>query len=316
MTFFRTDHIPGFRTYSQWEQHEASVKPIRGRTYKPIARRRDWYMHMKRGEDGSISLHCNTDEKRATCVTYNPDDTLIISNVYDYDEGFRFIAATTGIELKYIRGHVWLDLPGVEPTRAPTEVVDRVSELVPLHFRRVDNRWQLMTPTETPTYYKLNVKAWNALRKRITPYLKQLEVFCKLRAEDFYERRYHWDSASHRSTVMLVNPQPAVPVTTVVELRRQVDLDALLGREVVRSMETEDLDKWVHMNIAVLKEAPTRYLSRPKDGGRESHPVVLVTSVLNTALEAAKREWRDELFTLAPVSRPTHRLNQNAKYFE
>lgn len=313
MTFFCTDHIPGFRTYSQWERHEASVKPIRGRTYKPIARRRDWYMHMKRGEDGSISLHSGTDEKWATCVTYNSDDTLIIRNASPYSEPFRFIAATTGIELKCIRGHVWLDLPGVEPTRVSTEIVDLSRKIAPLHFRRVDNRWQLMTPTETPTYYKLNVKTWNALRKRITPYLKQLEVFCKLRAEDFYERRYNWHAATKVSHMSLVNPRPAIHLAVVHELCKQLDPG---DHGDVRSMETEDLDQWVNLNIALLVGSPTHYLTRPKQNGSQSHSVILVTSVINHAVEEAKREWRDELFTLAPVTRPTHRLNQNAKYFE
>lgn len=307
--FFITDHIPRLRTYAQWADHEAKVKPIRGRTFKPIARRRDWSMHMTRGEDGSITLHDGTGGDWSTRVTYNPDDTIIIANAAPHANTYRFIEAVTGLQFKNIRGKPWLSLPGKEPVGVPTTAnAKNWRRLEPLHLRRTDGRWELMTEVEVPTYYKLNIKAWNALRKRITPYMQQLEVFCKIRTDTFYERRYLWDPLQRKSTMALVNPQPAIPITLVRSLQTQ-----LVGAEIsVRCMETEDLDQWVNLNVWLLKECMWRYLTTSDNNTVQ---VVKTEDVINYALDTAKREWRDELFILAPVTKPSHRRNENAKYF-
>lgn len=308
--FFITDHIPHLRTYAQWAEHEAKVKPIRGRTFKPIARRRDWGMHMTRGEDGSITLHDSTSELWATRVTYNPDDTVIIDNASPHSSTYRFIEAITGIQFQPIKGNPWLTLPGKDPVRAPTTTnAKRHIRMEPLHFRRVDGRWELLTEVEVPTYYKLDVKAWNALRKRIAPYMQQLEVFCKIRTDTYYERRYLWDPLQRKSTTTLINPQPAIPLTLVQSLREQVGD----GDVSVRCMETEDLDQWVNLNVFMMEKCQRRYLTTSNN---DSAQVVTPEDVINYALDTAKRERRDELFTSAPVTKPSHRRNENAKYFK
>lgn len=308
---FVTDHIPHYRTYADWARHEASVKPIRGRTFKPIARRKDWYMHMTRGEDGSITLHDGTSEEFALRVTYNPDNTLIISNAGLWANVFRFIEATTGLRFRHIGGESWLELPGRGPVRIG-KVSTRgrhLSRMTPLRLRKVNMNWELLTEVEPPTYYKLDVRAWNNLRKRLAPYLQQLELFCKIRADTYYERRYILDPDTKSGGMKLINPELALPVKLTASLDEQL---GRAGTPPIRCMETEDLDTWVNLNVHMIRRSDKAWMHT---GSGASEGVTRVQSVIDYAIEAAKREWRDDLFTLAPVTKPSHRLNLNAKYF-
>jgi hypothetical protein len=302
MTYFITDHIKGYRKYADWASHEASVKPIRGRTEKPLARRRDRDMCIGReGED--IVLHESLSWRNSTRVVYKKDGTLklILRIGTTYSNTQRFIYATTGIRVYVRGGRNWLDTGHDRPV-----LLDLTGGVVTFKRNPEDTRWVLAKEGSTGTHYAANRKALNAVKKRVKPYMTQLEIFLKLKSEHVTLTRRSWARPPEETvTLSLIDPGEVT-----VRLPRTAYIDRDL---CIQCMESDDPADWYTLHEHLLARAPWFHSNShvPKNFGAYKRP----EDVISYAWEGAKRAYREEIFEVKPNTKPTHMADVNRKYF-
>jgi hypothetical protein len=298
MTYFSTDYIEGYRKYADWASHEASVKPIRGRTEKPLARRRDWAMCIGReGEDIVLHEHCHW--RNSIRVVYQKDGTLklVVPNGRLYSSNQRFINATTGIRV-YIRGNRnWLDTGHDRPV-----LLDLTKKVVTFKRNPEDTRWVLAEEGSTGTHYAVNRKALNAVKKRIKPYMTQLETFLKLKSE-------HVTLAPRaRGRV------PGKTITLNLVAGAEICAPFFIDRErFIRCMESDDPADWYTLHEYFLVNAPRFYSYMYNTPNVRAYKTI--EAVISYALEQLKRAHREVIFEVKPNTKPTHMADVNRKYF-
>lgn len=301
MAYYATDHIKGYRNYEDWAAHEASVKPIRGRDVKPLARRKDWYMCISRDGD-DIVLRESYNWENAARVVYCKNGTLklLAPSGGLYNSGQRFILATTGIRI-YTRGRrEWIDMG-----RDSSPVLLDTSKGVVTFKRNPENtKWVPAKKGSTGTHYVLNRKAFNAVKKRLRPYMTQLEIFLKLKADDITLQRQRW--YSNVSDIPPTLTVKAVAVPTKPSVIGRIDLELCK-----RCMESSDVEDWYEAHQQFLRYGP-HYFSH-------YHVVPwylkLPENVISYAWEQVKYIFRDEIFEEKPNSKPSHMSDPNNKYF-
>jgi hypothetical protein len=302
MACFTTDHIKPYRTYENWASHEAYVKPIRGRDVKPIARRKDWHMSISRDGD-DIILREQYHWKNSTQVVYQKDGTmklLVPDRGKIWGNGQRFFFATTGISVHTSGGREWIDMGhGSQPV-----LLDTSKGVVTFKRNPENTRWVLAEGGSTGTHYVFNRKAFNAVKKRLQPYMTQLEIFLKLKAEHVVLPRSAWSQRDHTIS--------GVAVATHVYNSAMGDDDEEL--ETFRSrMEGDDLEGWLAMHELFLQRGPRDHIAH-YGGGRVTH-YKRPEDVISYAWEQVKRIYRNEIFEAKPNTKSSHKRDPNRKYF-
>jgi len=299
MTYFITDHIKGYRKYADWASHEASVKPIRGRTEKPLARRRDWAMCIERvGED--IVLRENCHWRQSPQVVYQKDGTLklVLPNGSAYGSTQRFINATTGIRVYMRGGRNWLDMGHGRPL-----LLDLTDGVVTFKRNPEDTRWVLAKEGSTGTHYAVNRKALNAVKKRVKPYMTQLEIFLKLKSEHV------------TLTPKRVRGDEKISTSNLVPCGSHGYRGALaVDRDLcIQCMESDDPADWYTLHDNFFRWAPAfhNYWYNFPD----SRSYKTIEGVINYAWEQVKHAYREEIFEVKPNTKPTHTADVNRKYF-
>jgi hypothetical protein len=301
MAYFATDHIKAYRNYEDWASHEARVKPIRGRDVKPIARRRDWYMSISRDGD-DIVLRENHHWEKSTRVVYQRDGTmklLVPNNGKIWGSGHRFFFATTGIRVNTSGRREWIDMGhGSQPV-----LLDTSKGVVTFKRNPENTRWVLAKEGSTGTHYVYNRKAFNTVKKRLQPYMTQLEIFLKLKTEEHVLSRPPWGQRDHTVS--------GVAVATHVYNSAMGDNDEEL--EIFRSrMEGDDLEGWYEMHELFLQRGPRQYVAH-YGGSMASYK--RPEDVISYAWGQVKRIYRNEIFEAKPNTKSSHTRDPNRKYF-
>lgn len=166
-------------TYEEVKAHYESIKPIRGRAVeiRPCgSRRKDWQQIVKH-DDGSYSYSLY----QTDCVTFKPDDTIIISANYP-DRGVNWHTPCTGEFITawspfyaYKRHNVlWVSIYN---TKVPL--------VKPLVIKYVRERTDVFTNPYEPEYQKYYVRQINRARakesrKDFEPFLRWLKTFLSM----------------------------------------------------------------------------------------------------------------------------------------
>jgi hypothetical protein len=306
MAYYTTDYINAYRNYEAWAAHEASVKPIRGRDVKPLARRRDWHMSISRdGDDIVLREHHHWDQSLR--VVYCKDGTmkLWVRGGALYHSSQRFFFATTGVSVFTRGGHEWIDMGhGSMPVMLDT------SEGVVTFKRNPENtKWVPAKEGSTGTHYVLNRKAFNAVKKRVQPYMAQLEIFLKLKAEDITLQRQRWFTNAPDIPPTRTVKAIAVPLKPVVVGHTKLEL-------CKRCMESSDVEDWYEAHQQFLLDAPyygNQYYALPY---ATLGFLKLPENVISYAWEQVKHIYRDEIFEEKPNTKPSHMRDTNKKYFK
>jgi hypothetical protein len=304
MTYFSTDHIKPYRKYADWASHEASVKPIRGRTEKPLARRRDWRMSIERvGED--IVLRENCYWKNSLQAVYQKDGTLklVLPNGSStwHSTNQRFINATTGIRVYKRGGRNWLDTGHDRPV-----LLDLAEGVVTFKRNPEDTRWVLAKEGSTGTHYTVNRKALNAVKKRVKPYMTQLEIFLKLKSEHVTLTRRSWARVPEKTiTLSLVDASES---TVGPRSAAYTDRDLC-----IQCMESDDPADWYTLHEHLLARTPWFYTSAHAPQNFRAYKSI--EDVISYAWEQAKHAYREEIFEVKPNTKLTHMADVNRKYF-
>jgi hypothetical protein len=302
MTYFVTDHIKPYRSYEHWAAHEANVKPIRGRDVKPIARRKDWHMSISRDGD-DIILREYYHLENSTRVVYQKDGTmklLVPARGKIWSSGQRFFFATTGVSVHTSGRREWVNMGhGSQPV-----LLDTSKGVVTFKRNPENTRWVLAGEERTATHYVFNRKAFNAVKKRLQPYMTQLEIYLKLKAEHHVLPRSTWNQQNHTVS--------GVAVATHVYNSAMGDDDEEL--KIFRSrMEGDDLEGWFAMHELFLQRGPRDHITH-YGGGRVMN-FKRPEDVISYAWEQVKRIYRNEIFEAKPNTKPSHTRDPNRKYF-
>jgi hypothetical protein len=303
MTYFITYHIKPYRTHKDWAAHEASVKPIRGRTEKPLARRRDWRMSIERvGEDIVLREDCL--RKNSPQVVYQKAGTLklVLPNSWRANStSQRFINATTGIRVYKRGGRDWLDTGYDRPV-----LLDLTEGVVTFKRNPEDTRWVLAKEGSTGTHYAVNRKALNAVKKRVKPYMTQLEIFLKLKSEHVTLTRRRWSHALEETiTLSLID---AGELTVRFRGAAYTDRDLC-----IQCMESDDPADWYMLHEHLLTRAP--WFQSNSHAPNNFRAYKTIEDVISYAWEQAKHAYREEIFEVKPNTKPTHMADVNRKYF-
>ena len=303
MAYFATDYIKAYRNYEDWAAHEADVKPIRGRDVKPLARRRDWRMCISR-EGDDIVLRETHYWDRSMRVVYCKDGTmnLLAPHGTIYTSGQRFLYAATGVSV-FTRGErEWIDMGhGNMPV-----ALDLSKGVVTFKRNPENTRWVPAEEVSSGTHYALNRKAFNAAKKRVQPYMTQLEIFLKLKAEDITLQPHSWARKSVRPL-------------TINAVREARYVRARFNREeCLRRMQSDNLEDWYELHEEFLIHGPSfsghgyyiTQLSSPSERFK------LPEDVISYVWEQVKYIFRDEIFEEKPNTKPSHMRDPNRKYFK
>ena len=296
MAYYNTDHIKAYRNYEDWAAHEASVKPIRGRHVKPLARRKDWHMSISRDGD-DIVLRKSVHWDNSVRVVYCKDGTmkLMAPGGALYNSERRFFFATTGVSVCTQGRRAW-----IETGHGSLPVLLDTSKGVVTFKRNPENtKWVLAKEGSTGTHYALNRKAFNAVKKRVQPYMTQLEIFLKLKAEDItlQPHAWAWKFAG------------ALTINAVREARSPHK--RFSREECLRRMQSGSLEDWYELHEEFLLHGPSFSGYCYSISGRLKRP----EDVISYAWEQVKRIYRDEIFEEKPNTKPSHMRDANKKYF-
>lgn len=304
MAYYTTDYINAYRNYEAWAAHEASVKPIRGRDVKPLARRRDWHMSISRdGDDIVLREHHHWDQSLR--VVYYKDGTmkLWVRGGALYHSSQRFFFATTGVSVFTRGGHEWIDMGhGSMPVMLDT------SEGVVTFKRNPENtKWVPAKEGSTGTHYVLNRKAFNAVKKRVQPYMAQLEIFLKLKSEHVQLTRRGWARVPEETITLSLIDVGASPV----RLRSAAYTDRDL---CIQCMESDDPADWYTLHEHLLARAP--WFQSNSYSPQVFRAYKTIEDVISYAWEQAKHAYREEIFEVKPNTKPSHMRDTNKKYFK
>jgi hypothetical protein len=181
---FRTDaYSIKIKTYEEALAHEALVKPIRGQTIKPLHRRRDTHLTIRRqtgfnfeGEEVVIQLY-NTD-----IVKYRPNGDIYVDiDGWDSMTTCQVLTDILGADFHKYNNGMWVrcDIPEsytphVLPVDAHAPNVFRVNMSNTLEFQNC----------KYPAVHTINRQAANIVRKQYKAFRQYLTNNFKLRSED------------------------------------------------------------------------------------------------------------------------------------
>jgi hypothetical protein len=253
------------------------------------------------GED--IVLRENCHWKHGPQVVYQKDGTLklVIPNGSTYSNNQRFINATTGIRVYVRGGRNWLDTGHDRPV-----LLDLTEGVVTFKRNPEDTRWVLAKEGSTGTHYAVNRKALNAVKKRVKPYMTQLEIFLKLKSEHVQLTRRGWARVPEETITLSLIDVGASPV----RLRSAAYTDRDL---CIQCMESDDPADWYTLHEHLLARAP--WFQSNSYSPQVFRAYKTIEDVISYAWEQAKHAYREEIFEVKPNTKPTHMADVNRKYF-
>ena len=241
------------KTYEEALAHEAAVKPIRGKTIKPLHRRRDTHLTIRRqtgfnfeGEEVVIKMY-NTD-----IVKYRPNGDIYV----DIDG---WVSMTTcqvltdilGADFHKYNNRMWVrcDIPeSYTPHALPVDAhapnIFRVNMSNSLEFQNY----------KYPVVHIMNRQAANIVRKQYKSFRQYLTNNFKLRSEDGgVSCSFGIEEFAHAFETDDVYGVPRLPVIQVVG--NKWTSKKAIGRyiELIQSHDTEDFYKAMLMTVGTNK---------------------------------------------------------------
>jgi hypothetical protein len=249
----RTDvYSTRIKTYEEALAHEASVKPIRGKTIKPLHRRRDTHLTIRRqtgfnfeGEEVVIKMY-NTD-----IVKYRPN-----GDIYVNIDGW--VSMTTcqvltnilGADFHKYNNRMWVrcDIPeSYTPHALPVDAhapnIFRVNMSNTLEFQNY----------KYPVVHTLSRQAANIVRKQYKSFRQYLTNNFKLRSEDGVTCTFEVNEFVHAFEIDDVYGMPRLPNVQVVgnKWTSKKAIDRYI--ELIQSHDTEDFYKAMLMTVGTNK---------------------------------------------------------------
>ena len=194
------------KTYEEALAHEASVKPIRGKTIKPLHRRRDTHLTIRRqtgfnfeGEEVVIKMY-NTD-----IVKYRPNGDIYVDiDGWTSRTTCQVLTDILGADFHKYNNRMWVrcDIPECAPRRTESYTPRRTESYTP---RRTESYTPHTLPVDAhapnvfrvnmsnslefqnykyPVVHSVNRQAANIVRKQYKTFRQYLTNNFKLRSED------------------------------------------------------------------------------------------------------------------------------------
>ena len=252
------DAMPRLRSYAAAVQHEASVKPIRGRKpeVKPLGRRKQSWWEIKREKNGDILVLGGPD----LVLRYRPDDTLLVydpgywnkstyndvigtvAGVYTQTEDRSMWASTDGGKhlVRPSPKRRWVDGKHSEPTEPlPENIFKRVEKVAGNRGYLV---WSYVNPPALTTHY-IKRKQMREVRERYAAFTAYATALDSIREKHPQPAEYkehfnitfeRWDNTPHHSWY---NPQmPPAPHNHDFKHRHAAEVAALMLSEDATDM--------------------------------------------------------------------------------
>lgn len=248
------------KTYEEALAHEASVKPIRGKTIKPLHRRRDTHLTIRRqtgfnfeGEEVVIKMY-NTD-----IVKYRPNGDIYVDiDGWASMTTCQVLTDILGADFHKYNNRMWVrcDIPECAPRRTESYTPHAlpVDAHAPNIFRvNMSNSLEFQN-YKYPVVHSLNRQAANIVRKQYKTFRQYLTNNFKLRSEDGgVSCSFGIEEFAHAFETDDVYGVPRLPVIQVVG--NKWTSKKAIGRyiELIQSHDTEDFYKAMLMTAGTNK---------------------------------------------------------------
>ena len=252
--FGRTDvYSTKIKTYEEALAHEASVKPIRGKTIKPLHRRRDTHLTIRRqtgfnfeGEEVVIQLY-NTD-----IVKYRPGGEIYVDiGGWASMTTCQVLTDILGAYFHKYNNRMWVkcDIPeSYTPHALPVDArapnIFRVNMSNTLEFQNY----------KYPVVHIMNRQVANIVRKQYKSFRQYLTNNFKLRSEDGgVSCSFGIEEFAHAFETDDVYGVPRLPVIQVIgnKWTSKKAIDRYI--ELIQSHDTEDFYKAMLMTVGTNK---------------------------------------------------------------
>lgn len=199
--------LPRLRTYAEAERRERETKPIRGdeNGLKPIAQRSMKWRHIKREDDGTISVYESNCPGTYPLLTFRPDDTVLVrpSAYWNKATSHDIIQEILGLNVWTEKGDSWVRCNGgtfklrqqprrhwdsnlqkfIYPEYIP-EKHDNVFKWKPYESGKYPGgTWEYLNPP-APLVHQIDRKRAKAVRDRYAPFRVYLNAMTKLRRDN------------------------------------------------------------------------------------------------------------------------------------
>jgi hypothetical protein len=238
------------KTYEEALAHEASVQPIRGKTIKPLHRRRDTHLTIRKEREEVVIKMYNTD-----IVKYRPG-----GEIYVQIDGW--VSMTTcqvltdilGADFHKYNNKMWVrcDIPeSYTPHALPVDAhapnIFRVNMSNTLEFQNY----------KYPVVHSVNRQAANIVRKQYKSFRQYLTNNFKLRSDNGVTCTFGVEEFAHAFEVDDVYGMPRLPNVQVVGKKWTSPKAIAHYMELIQSTNTEDFYKAVLTTVGGNRHAVT-----------------------------------------------------------
>ena len=249
----RTDvYSKKIKTYEEALAHEAAVKPIRGKTIKPLHRRRDTHLTIRKqtgfnfeGEEVVIQMYA-TD-----IVKYRPNGEIYVEiNGWISMTTCQVLTDILGADFHKYNNRIWVrcDIPeSYTPHALPVDAhapnIFRVNMSNTLEFQNY----------KYPVVNNLNRQAANIVRKQYKAFRQYLTNNFKLRSDDGLTCSFGVEEFAHAFETDDVHGTPRLPNVQVVGNKWTSKKAIARYIELIQSPNTEDFYKAMLMTVGTNK---------------------------------------------------------------
>ena len=255
--FGRTDvYSTKIKTYEEALAHEAAVKPIRGKTIKPLHRRRDTHLTIRRqtgfnfeGDEVVIKMY-NTD-----IVKYRPNGDIYVDiDGWASMTTCQVLTDILGADFHKYNNRIWVrcDIPeSYTPHALPVDAhapnIFRVNMSNTLEFQNY----------KYPVVNNLNRQAANIVRKQYKAFRQYLTNNFKLRSDDGLTCSFGVEEFAHAFETDDVHGTPRLPNVQVVgnKWTSKKAIDRYI--ELIQSPNTEDFYKAILTTVGGNRRSAT-----------------------------------------------------------
>ena len=247
----RTDvYSKKIKTYEEALAHEAAVKPIRGKTIKPLHRRRDTHLTIrKEGEEVVIQMYA-TD-----IVKYRPNGEIYVEiNGWISMTTCQVLTDILGADFHKYNNRIWVrcDIPeSYTPHALPVDAhapnIFRVNMSNTLEFQNY----------KYPVVNNLNRQAANIVRKQYKAFRQYLTNNFKLRSDDGLTCSFGVEEFAHAFETDDVHGTPRLPNVQVVGNKWTSKKAIARYIELIQSPNTEDFYKAILTTVGGNRRSAT-----------------------------------------------------------
>ena len=247
----RTDvYSKKIKTYEEALAHEAAVKPIRGKTIKPLHRRRDTHLTIrKEGEEVVIQMYA-TD-----IVKYRPNGEIYVEiNGWISMTTCQVLTDILGADFHKYNNKVWVkcDIPESYTTHALP-----IDSHAPNIFRvNMSNTLEFQN-YKYPVVNNLNRQAANIVRKQYKSFRQYLTNNFKLRSDDGLTCSFGVEEFAHAFETDDVYGVPRLPNVQVVGNKWTSKKAIARYIELIQSPNTEDFYKAILTTVGGNRRSAT-----------------------------------------------------------